>query len=136
VGSPDVERTEDYVSRTQSLSGLQRQRGDCFGRRAKLVRAIGADRIGRELEHPAQERRVVHSAGFDAQSGVPKHPDQPLGEQEVLDRDPVLSAPESPGSKRLESGPWWRPSRCAYSRGNAEAISDLPDRTTKRLRSC
>jgi hypothetical protein len=45
---------------------------------------------------------VVHSAGVDAQSGVSKHPDQALGEQEVLDRDPVHSAPESPGSKRFK----------------------------------
>src|SRR5665811_1091494 len=91
---PDVERTEDYVSRTYSLSGLQRQRRDRFGRRAKLMRAIGADRVGSELEHPAQELRVVDSAGVDAQSSVPKHPDQSLGEQEVLDRDPVHSVPE------------------------------------------
>ena len=34
-------------------------------------------------------------------SGVPKHPDQPLGEQEVLDRDPVHAAPKSPGSERF-----------------------------------
>jgi hypothetical protein len=46
------------------MSGLQRWRGDCFGRRAKLVRAVGADRIGSELEHPAEELRVVHSAGI------------------------------------------------------------------------
>jgi hypothetical protein len=44
---------------------------------------------------------VVHSAGVDAQSGVPKYPDQPLVEQEVLDGDPVHSAPESPGSERF-----------------------------------
>jgi hypothetical protein len=65
------------------------------------MRAIGADRIGSELEHPPQELRVVHSAGVDAQSSVPEHPDQMLGEQEVLDRDPVHSVPESPGSERF-----------------------------------
>jgi len=44
---------------------------------------------------------MVHSAGVDAQSSVPKYRGQPLGEQEVLDRDPRHSASESPGSERF-----------------------------------
>jgi hypothetical protein len=43
------------------------------------MRAIGTDPIGGELEHPAENLQVIHGAGVDAQSGVPKDPDQPLG---------------------------------------------------------
>jgi hypothetical protein len=49
-------------------SGLWYRRDQSFGGRAELMRAIGADRIGGELEHPAEDLRVIHGAGVDAQT--------------------------------------------------------------------
>ena len=87
TGSTTRPRRRSSGRHCRSLAA-QRQRRARLGVGAKLVRSIGTDRVGGELEHPAQELRVVDRAGVDAQSGAPQDPDEPLGEQEVLDRDP------------------------------------------------
>jgi hypothetical protein len=46
-------RPSNSTDAASASATAERQRGDCFGRRAKLVGAIGADRVGSELEHPA-----------------------------------------------------------------------------------
>lgn len=107
----------------RSLTAEHRRRAP-LGFGAKLVRSIGTDRVGGELEDAAQELRVVDRAGVDAQSRAPQDPDQLLGEHEGLDRDAADSRPERPRGERLGrvAGPDHEPRGDPVRRGDSARL--------------